>query len=71
MQKVVIGNNISKFLLVLVNSLNGGGLLFTIYVIDIVSEVDVSSNINLFADDTNIFSHSITTSQNSLDKVYH
>lgn len=51
MQKVVIGNNISKFLLVLVNSLNGGGLLFTIYVIDIVSEVDVSSDINLFADD--------------------
>ena len=48
-----------------------GPLLFIIYINDIVSEVDASSNINLFADDTKIFSHSNTTLQKSLDKIYH
>ena len=37
---------------------------------DIALEVDSSSNINLLADDTKIFSHSNTILQNSLDKIY-
>ena len=48
-----------------------GPLLFIIYINDIALEVDVDSNINLFADDTKIFSHSNTILQKSLDKIYH
>ena len=42
-----------------------GPLLFINYINDIASEIDVSSNINHFADDTKIFSQSNTILQNS------
>ena len=73
-QKVVIGNTFSESLPIYSGVPQGGvigPLLFIIYINDIVSEVDASSNINLFADDTKIFSHSNTTLQQSLDKIFH
>ena len=45
-------------------------VLSIIYTNDITSEVDVSSNINLFADETKKISQSNTTLQNSLNKTY-
>ena len=72
-QKVVNNNTFSEYLPIF-NGVPQGGvigpLLFIIYINDIASKVDVSSNINLFADDTKTFSQSNTTLQNSLDKVY-
>ena len=47
-----------------------GPLLFIIYINDIVSEVDFSSNINLFEGNTKNFSHSKKTLGNSLEKNY-
>ena len=47
-----------------------GPLLFIIYINDIVSEVDFSSNINLFEGNTKNFSHSEKTLGNSLEKNY-
>ena len=47
-----------------------GPLLFINFINGIASKVDVSSNINLFVDDTIFFSQSNTTLQNSLNKIY-
>ena len=40
------------------------------YINGMTTKVDVSSNINLFADDTKCLIQSNTTLQNSLDKMY-
>ena len=45
-------------------------MLIIMYISDIASEVYVSSNINLFADDTKTFSQPNLTLQYFLDKVY-
>ena len=73
-QKIVIGNTFSESLPIFSGVPQGGvigPLLFIIYINDLASEVDSSSNIKLFADDTKIFSHSNTTLQKYLDKIYY
>ena len=47
-----------------------GPLLFLIYINYIVSKNDISSNINLFPDETKKFSQSNTIIRNFLDKIY-
>ena len=72
-QKVAINNAFSESLPIF-NGVPQGGvigpLLFIIYINGLASEVDVSSNSNVFADDTKNFSQSNTTLQNCLDKIY-
>ena len=72
-QKVVINNSFLESLSILSGVPQGcviGSLLFIIYINDIAAEVDVSRNINFFADNTKIFSQSNTILQNSLEKTY-
>ena len=57
-QKVVVNNTFSEYLPIFSGVPQErviGPLLFIIYIIDIAAEVDVSSNINLFPDDTKMF----------------
>ena len=71
-QKVVFNNTFSESLSIFSGVPQGeviGPQLFIIYIDDTASKVDVSSNINLFVDDTKIFSQSNTTLQNSLNKI--
>ena len=59
MQKVIVNKTFSDPLPVFTEVPQGGiigPLLFIIHINDITSEIVIHSNINLFADDTKIFS---------------
>ena len=47
-----------------------GPLLFTIYIINIPTEINIHSDINLFADDAKISGKSIDALQLSLNSIY-
>ena len=72
-QRVLINNTLSDSLTIYSGVPQGGvvgPLLFLIYINDICSNIDIKSELSLFADDAKIFSQSNTSLQLSLDNIY-
>ena len=72
-QRVLINNTLLNPLTIYSGVPQGGvvgPLLFTFYINDIYSNIDIQSEIRLFADDAKVFSKSTISLQLSLDNIY-
>ena len=72
-QRVLINNTLSDSLTIYSGVPQGcvvGPVLFLIYNNDICSNIDIKSELSLFADDAKIFNQSNTSLQLTLDNIY-